>query len=73
MHKWASNLKLFRIQESLGGMESTLKVPYFMQAGTVPLLSPEITGIKDNLIRLSVGCEDIHDIIQDLLQSFQTL
>jgi cystathionine gamma-lyase len=60
------DLKIFTLAESLGAVESLLDHPATMTHGSVP---PEIRkelGIDDNFIRLSVGCEDLEDLIADL-------
>lgn len=59
--------------ESLGGVESLICHPATMTHAAV---SPEVKrklGITDGLIRLSVGCEDVEDLIADLDQALTTL
>ncbi|QEK13346.1 bifunctional cystathionine gamma-lyase/homocysteine desulfhydrase [Crassaminicella thermophila] len=66
MQKLLDNLKVITLAESLGGIESLICVPSKMTHASVP---PEIRvklGITDTLIRLSVGIEDVEDIIRDL-------
>lgn len=57
--KFCETVKIFTLAESLGGVESLLEVPSLMTHGSVPPEQRKILGIDDNLIRLSVGVEDI--------------
>ncbi len=58
--------KLFACAESLGGVESLIEHPAIMTHASVPPAMREQLGISDNLIRLSVGIEDVDDLIADL-------
>lgn len=58
--------KLFSLAESLGGVESLVGHPASMSHGSVPKADRWKMGLKDSLIRLSVGIEDIDDLIDDL-------
>merc|ERR550539_1003106 len=60
------NLKLFTLAESLGAVESLAEHPAIMTHASVPKKQREELGILDNLVRLSIGIEDIEDIIADL-------
>jgi cystathionine gamma-lyase len=60
------NTKLFACAESLGGVESLIEHPAIMTHASVPPAMREQLGISDNLIRLSVGIEDVDDLIADL-------
>ena len=62
-------LKIFTLAESLGGVESLAGHPASMTHGSIPKEEREKTGIKDSLIRLSVGIEDAEDLIADLKQA----
>lgn len=64
--QFVENLKYFLIAESLGGVESLIEIPSLMTHAALPKLEREKIGLKDNLIRLSVGIENIDDLIQDL-------
>ncbi|KAK4875299.1 hypothetical protein RN001_011721 [Aquatica leii] len=64
--KFLSNLKLFTLAESLGGYESLAELPSVMTHASVPKEDREKLGITDSLIRLSVGLEDVEDLIQDV-------
>lgn len=67
--KIVENLKLFILAESLGGVESLAGHPASMTHASIPKIEREKTGVVDSLIRLSVGIEDIEDIIADLEQA----
>jgi cystathionine gamma-lyase len=58
--------KLFTLAESLGGVESLIEHPAIMTHASVPVENRQKLGISDNLIRISVGIEDINDLIADL-------
>jgi len=60
------NLKIFTLAESLGGVESLSGHPASMTHASIPKEEREKTGVVDSLIRLSVGIEDIDDLIADL-------
>lgn len=62
-------LKIFTLAESLGGVESLAGHPATMTHGAIPKKEREQLGIKDSLIRLSVGIEDEEDLIADLKQA----
>lgn len=57
---------LFSLAESLGGVESLIEHPAIMTHASIPKENREKLGIMDNLIRLSVGIEDVTDLIDDL-------
>jgi cystathionine beta-lyase/cystathionine gamma-synthase len=61
--------KIFALAESLGGVESLINLPSVMTHASVPQEERERIGITDALIRLSVGIEDIDDLIADLKQA----
>jgi len=58
--------KLFSLAESLGGVESLLSHPATMTHASVPKAEREKVGLTDGLVRLSVGVEDVDDLIRDL-------
>lgn len=68
-NKVASSFKVFSLAESLGGVESLINHPATMTHGAIPKEIREKVGVVDNLLRLSVGTEDIEDIIEDLTQA----
>ena len=63
------NLKIFTLAESLGGVESLSGHPASMTHATIPKKEREKAGVVDSLIRLSVGIEDVDDLIEDLKQA----
>ena len=63
------NLKIFTLAESLGGVESLAGHPASMTHASIPKNEREKTGVVDSLIRLSVGIEDVDDLINDLKQA----
>ncbi|WP_321388208.1 cystathionine gamma-synthase [uncultured Enterococcus sp.] len=65
------NLRLFTLAESLGGVESLAEVPAIMTHASIPKEKREAAGIKDGLIRLSVGLEYVDDLLADLKQAFE--
>jgi cystathionine beta-lyase len=67
--KILENLKLFTLAESLGGVESLSGHPASMTHASIPKAEREKTGVVDSLIRLSVGIEDIDDLLSDLDQA----
>ena len=68
-----SNMRYFTLAESLGGVESLCGHPASMTHAAIPKKEREKTGVVDSLIRLSVGVEDISDLIEDLEQSLAKL
>ena len=67
--KITSNFKVFTLAESLGGVESLVNHPATMTHASIPKEERDKTGIVDSLIRLSVGIEDVKDLIDDLDQA----
>ena len=63
------NLKVFTLAESLGGVESLAGHPASMTHASIPKEEREKSGVVDALIRLSVGIEDVDDLIADLEQA----
>lgn len=63
--------KVFALAESLGGVESLVCHPASMTHGSIPKEIREARGLTDTLLRLSVGIEDIEDIIGDLEQTLK--
>jgi cystathionine beta-lyase len=63
------NLKQITLAERLGGVESLIGHPASMTHASIPKEEREKTGVVDSLIRLSVGIEDIDDLIADLKQA----
>ena len=64
--RFLENTHLFSLAESLGGVESLINHPALMTHASVPKEQREALGITDSLVRLSVGVEDVRDLIDDL-------
>jgi cystathionine gamma-lyase len=64
--RFMEKLDVFTLAESLGGVESLINHPAIMTHASVPPERREELGIGDNLVRLSVGIEDVEDLIADL-------
>ncbi|WP_163531875.1 cystathionine gamma-synthase [Helicobacter suis] len=64
-------LKLFILGESLGGVESLVEIPAAMTHASIPKEKREVAGIKEGLVRLSIGIEHCEDLIEDLAQAFE--
>jgi cystathionine beta-lyase/cystathionine gamma-synthase len=62
-------LRIFKIAESLGGVESLVELPAIMTHASIPKEERRKAGLDDGLIRLSVGVEDMEDLIGDLQQA----
>ena len=71
--KFATNTKLFKLAESLGGIKSLLSHPASMTHKTIPEHKRKAAGVTDSLIRLSIGLEETEDLINDLEQTFALL
>lgn len=71
--KFLSNCKVFTLAESLGGVESLLCHPATMTHAAIPSDERKKIGVVDSLIRLSVGVEDIDDLIDDLKYSLSLI
>ena len=63
---FAHRLKYFSLAESLGGVESLICHPARMTHGSIPKEDRDRRGVTDGLLRLSVGIEDVDDLIEDL-------
>jgi cystathionine gamma-lyase/cystathionine beta-lyase len=67
--KVATRCKIFSLAESLGGVESLIGHPATMTHASIPKEEREKAGVTDSLLRLSVGIEDIEDLLADLKQA----
>jgi cystathionine gamma-lyase len=70
---FVEGLKIFTLAESLGCVESLVELPALMTHSSIPPEEREKTGIKDSLIRISVGIENIDDLLDDLTQSLKAI
>jgi cystathionine beta-lyase len=68
-----SNTKYFKLAESLGGVKSLICLPCEMTHKSIPREIRYNSNVTDSLIRLSVGLEDVDDLIDDLKQAFESL
>ena len=66
IERFVAGLQLFTLAESLGGVESLVAHPATMTHAAMPPEARAIAGIKDNLLRLSVGIESAEDLVEDL-------
>ncbi|GMA47757.1 trans-sulfuration enzyme family protein [Tetragenococcus muriaticus] len=71
--EFVEQLQVITLAESLGAVESLIEIPALMTHGSIPKETRLANGIKDELIRLSVGVEDQEDILADLSQGFNYL
>lgn len=69
--RFLEKLQVFTLAESLGGVESLANHPALMTHASIPEDKRKEIGISDDLVRLSVGVEDIDDLIEDLKQALQ--
>ncbi len=69
--KIASSMKVFSLAESLGGVESLINHPATMTHASIPKEERDKAGVVESLLRLSVGIENIEDLIADLKQALE--
>lgn len=69
--KIASSMKVFSLAESLGGVESLVNHPATMTHASIPKEERDKAGVVESLLRLSVGIEDIEDLLADLEQALK--
>lgn len=69
--KFMESVQLFSLAESLGGVESLINHPASMTHASIPKEERIKNGLSDSLIRLSIGVEDIEDLIEDLEQALK--
>ena len=65
----ASSFRVFSLAESLGGVESLVNHPATMTHASIPKAEREKAGVVDTLLRLSVGVEDVNDLLNDISQA----
>lgn len=71
--KFVESLQVITLAESLGALESLIEIPAVMTHGAIPKETRLEIGIKDELIRLSVGVEDTKDLLNDLKNGFDAI
>lgn len=67
--EFLEKVRLFTLAESLGGVESLIEHPAIMTHASIPVETRQALGIHDNLVRVSVGIEDVRDLLEDLEQA----
>jgi cystathionine gamma-lyase len=70
---FANRLQFFSLAESLGGVESLICHPARMTHGSIPKEDRERRGVTDGLLRLSVGIEDVEDLLADLSRGLSAI
>ncbi len=70
-NKFLTATRLFTLAESLGGVESLAEHPARMTHGSIPEAERALLGIGDNLVRLSVGVEEVEDLVADVEQALE--
>lgn len=68
--RFLESCRIFALAESLGGVESLIEHPGIMTHASLPAEQRAALGIGDNLIRLSVGVEDVEDLKEDMAEAF---
>src|SRR5881296_2593935 len=71
--RFLENTHLFSLAESLGGVESLINHPALMTHASVPREQREALGVTDSLVRLSVGVEDVRDLVDDLKTALEAI
>src|SRR2546421_3673629 len=71
--RFLENTHLFSLAESLGGVGSLINHPALMTHASVPKEQREALGVTDSLVRLSVGVEDLRDLVDDLKSAFEAI
>ena len=71
--KVLETVQIFTLAESLGGVESLIEHPAIMTHASIPPENRKALGIHDQLIRLSVGIEDVQDLIDDLSHALASI
>jgi cystathionine gamma-lyase/homocysteine desulfhydrase len=69
--KVLTSVNYFTLAESLGAVESLISIPALMTHASIPVERRKELGITDGLIRISVGLEDVEDLIDDLKQALE--
>ena len=71
--RFLETTRLFALAESLGGVESLIEHPAIMTHASIPPEQRAALGIEDNLVRLSVGIEDVTDLQRDLQTALKAI
>jgi cystathionine gamma-lyase / homocysteine desulfhydrase len=70
--KLLTNVRYFTLAESLGAVESLISVPAKMTHASIPVERRAELGITDGLVRVSIGLEDVDDLIEDVEHALQS-
>lgn len=73
VRKFLDNLKIFTLAESLGGVESLVNHSWTMSHSSVSEEEKKELGLTEGILRLSVGIEDVEDLIDDLEQALEKI
>ncbi len=73
VEKFINNLKIFTLAESLGGVESLVNHSWSMSHSSVPEEEKRELGLTEGILRLSVGIEDVDDLLEDLEQALDKI
>ncbi|PAF50092.1 cystathionine gamma-synthase [Helicobacter sp. 13S00401-1] len=73
MKRFAKNLTLFTLAESLGGVESLYGMPYYMSHGSLSAETKKEMNITQNLLRFSIGIEDVEDLKEALNEALRAI
>lgn len=71
--KFLAHLHTLTLAESLGGVETLIELPSVMTHASISKEEREVLGITDNMIRVSVGIEDVEDLITDMEKAFEAI
>jgi len=72
-HQFVTSTQLFKLAESLGGVKSLVSHPASMTHKTIPEEKRRAAGVTDSLIRLSVGLEEVEDLIRDIEHALSSI
>ncbi len=72
-HQFVTSTQLFKLAESLGGVKSLVSHPASMTHKTIPTDKRKAAGVTDSLIRLSVGLEEVADLIRDIEHALSSI
>jgi cystathionine gamma-lyase len=71
--KFLESVRVFALAESLGGVESLIEHPAIMTHASIPPENRKALGISDSMVRLSVGVENVDDLLKDLTQALSKI
>ena len=71
--QFVTSTSLFKLAESLGGVKSLVSHPASMTHKSIPTERRQAAGVADSLVRLSVGLEEVEDLIKDIGHALSTI